>query len=119
MYEARRELIWRGAIAGKYAQHIRPHVDSDEEVQQTLDHWDDMFKAYWTRSGQIENMPDNLVNRLIKGMSSAGGADAIDAEIERFKAFADGGITELSLRLFDEPMAGLKILGERVLPALQ
>ena len=36
---------------------------------------------------------------------------------------ADGGqgfgLTELSIRLFDEPMDGLKMLGERVLPALQ
>lgn len=119
MYEARRELIWRGAIAGKYEHDIRTHVDSDAEVQQTLDHWNDMFKAYWTRSGHIENMPENLINRLINGMSSAGGLDAIDAEIERFKAFADAGVTELSLRLFDEPMAGLKILGEKVLPALR
>ena len=35
--EARRELIWRGAIAAKYDDDIRAHVDSDEEVQLVID----------------------------------------------------------------------------------
>lgn len=119
MYEARRELVWRGAIAARYEHDIRPHVDSDEEVQLTLDHWDDMFKAYWTRSGQIDGIPEDLVNRLIHGMSSAGGPDAIDREIERYRQFAKSGVTELCIRLFDDPMEGLKMLGEHVLPKLR
>jgi alkanesulfonate monooxygenase SsuD/methylene tetrahydromethanopterin reductase-like flavin-dependent oxidoreductase (luciferase family) len=119
MYEARRELIWRGAIAAKYAHDIRPHVDSDEEVQLTIDHWDDLFKAFWTRSGKIDGLPEDLVIRLISGMSSAGDMNNIDREIERYRQFATSGITELSLRLFDEPMAGLKMIGEHVLPALR
>jgi alkanesulfonate monooxygenase SsuD/methylene tetrahydromethanopterin reductase-like flavin-dependent oxidoreductase (luciferase family) len=119
LYEARRELIWRGAIAGKYAHDIRPHLDSDAEVQMVIDHWDAMFKAYWTRTGQIEGMPASVVNRLVHGMSSAGGLDAIDAEIERYQRFAASGVTELCIRLFDQPMDGLRMLGERVLPALR
>jgi len=119
MYEARRELVWRGAIAGKYAHDIRPHVDSDAEVQLVIDRWDAMFKAYWTRSGKIDGLPETIVNRMIHGMSSAGGLADIDAEIDRYRRFAASGVTELCIRLFDEPMAGLKMLGERVLPALR
>jgi alkanesulfonate monooxygenase SsuD/methylene tetrahydromethanopterin reductase-like flavin-dependent oxidoreductase (luciferase family) len=117
--EARRELIWRGAIAAKYAHDIRPHVDSDEEVQLVIDNWDNFFKAFWTRSGDIDNVPEETVNKLIAGMSSAGGLDSIDAEIERYQAFAKSGLTELSIRLFDDPMDGLKLIGERVLPKLR
>ncbi|MFW2404569.1 MAG: LLM class flavin-dependent oxidoreductase [Gammaproteobacteria bacterium] len=119
MYEARRELIWRGAIAAKYAHDIAPHVDGEDEVQAVIDNWDNFFKAFWTRSGKIDGVPEALVNKLIAGMSSAGDLSALDAEIERFKAFRDSGLTELSVRLFDEPMAGLKIIGDRVLPALR
>ena len=64
-------------------------------------------------------MPEDLVNRLIAGMASAGGPDDIDREIERYRGFADNGLTELSLRLFDDPMEGLRLIGERVLPALR
>lgn len=118
MREARRELVWRGAIAARYAQDIRPHLDSDEEVELVLQHWDDMFKAYWTRTGEIDGLPENIVSRMVHGMSSAGDFDDIDAEIERYKQFAASGVTELCIRLFDEPMEGLKMLGEHVLPAL-
>ncbi len=116
--EARRELIWRGAIAARYAHDIRPHLDSDEEVELVLAHWDAMFKAYWTRSGDIDGLPEPIVNRLIHGMSSAGDLHDIDAEIERYQQFARSGVTELCIRLFDDPMESLKLLGERVLPAL-
>jgi len=118
MYEARRELIWRGAIAAKYEHDIAPHVDGDDEVQAVIDNWDNFFKAFWTRSGKIDGISDDIVNKLIAGMSSAGDLGALDAEIERYEGFRDSGLTELSIRLFDEPMAGLKILGEHVMPAL-
>ncbi|MFQ5634788.1 MAG: LLM class flavin-dependent oxidoreductase [Gammaproteobacteria bacterium] len=119
MYEARRELIWRGAIAAKYEHEIAPHVDGDDKVRNVIDNWDNFFKAFWTRSGKIDGVPEETVNKLIAGMSSAGDFDALDAQIERYRAFRDSGLTELSLRLFDDPMDGLRIIGEHVLPALR
>ncbi len=59
----------------------------------------------------VWNLTEELVHRLIAGMASAGGLDAIDGEIERYQQFAAGGLTELSIRLFDNPMEGLKLLG--------
>ena len=79
---------------------------------------EEIRQAFRNRSGKIDSVPEDLLNRLIAGMSSAGDMDAIDREIERYKVFADGGLTELSLRLFDDPMAGLRMIGERVVPAL-
>ena len=117
--EARRELIWRGAIAGKYDHDIRPHVDSDAEVQLIIENWDNFFKAFWTRSGDIDNVPEETVNKLIAGMSSAGDISDIDREIERYQAFAKSGLTELSIRLFDDPVDGLRLIGEHVLPKLR
>jgi alkanesulfonate monooxygenase SsuD/methylene tetrahydromethanopterin reductase-like flavin-dependent oxidoreductase (luciferase family) len=119
MYEARRELIWRGAIAAKYAHEIRPYCHDDNEVQLVIDNWDNLFKAFWTRSGEIEGLPPELINRLIAGLSSAGDLDDLDRELERIRAFADSGLTELALRLFDEPMAGLNLIGRHVLPSLK
>ncbi|HJP39601.1 MAG: LLM class flavin-dependent oxidoreductase [Gammaproteobacteria bacterium] len=119
MYEARRELIWRGGIVAKAPHDIAPHVNGDDEVQLVIDNWDNFFKAFWTRSGKIDGVPESIVNNLIAGMSSAGDEDDIDRELERFRAFASSGLTELSLRLFDDPMDGLQMLGKHVLPALR
>jgi len=114
--EGNNELIWRGAIAAKYAHHIRPHVDSDEEVQLIIDNWDSFLQAFWKRDGEIPNVPEETTTKLLDGMSSWGDLSNIDQEIERFKAFEKTGLTELGLRLFDEPKDGLKLIGEYVMP---
>jgi alkanesulfonate monooxygenase SsuD/methylene tetrahydromethanopterin reductase-like flavin-dependent oxidoreductase (luciferase family) len=119
MYEARRELIWRGAIIGQIREEIRPHCQSDDEVQLIIDNWESLRIAFRSRSGKIDGIPEDLLNRLIHGMSSAGDRSDIDHEIERYQQFADSGLTELSIRLFDDPMEGLKMIGEHVLPALR
>ncbi len=119
MYEARRELIWRGAIIGRNREEIRTLCHDESEVDLVLDNWEDLRIAFRNRSGKIDSLPADLVNRLIAGMSSAGDLTDIDREVERYKQFADAGLTELSIRLFDDPMDGLRIIGEHVLPALQ
>ena len=119
MYEARRELIWRGAIIGQVLEDIRPFCHDDDELDLLVKHWDNLRVAFRNRSGVIEDIPPDLINRLIAGMASAGGLDAIDEQLERYKGMAAAGLTELDLRLFDDPMAGLKLIGEHVLPALR
>ncbi len=115
-YEARRELIWRGALIGREEHVLRKFINGDDELQIILDNWDNFRKASWTRSGEIEGVPEDLVNRLIAGLSSAGDINDLDAEIERFRGFRDAGLTELSVRLHDEPMEALQIIGKHVMP---
>jgi len=114
MYEARRELIWRGSLLPPFT--LSPFLDEADE-RLVIDHWDSFMKAYWTRSGNIEGVPGAIVNHLIAELSSAGTLDDIDAELERYRQFAAAGLTDLALRLFDDPMAGLKLIGEHVVPA--
>jgi alkanesulfonate monooxygenase SsuD/methylene tetrahydromethanopterin reductase-like flavin-dependent oxidoreductase (luciferase family) len=119
MYEARRELIWRGAVIGKEDEILMKFLHDETELKIVMDNWDNFRKACWTRSGNIEGVPEDIVNRLIDGLSSAGDMNDLDAELERFRQMKAGGLTELSLRLHDDPMDALKLIGEHVLPALR
>ncbi|HAH67035.1 MAG TPA: hypothetical protein DCL68_00720 [Gammaproteobacteria bacterium] len=121
MKEARRELIFRGSLLPPFSLH---HFLTDEEAQIVIDNYNagpnnEFAKAYISRSGVIENVPEDLVNKLIDDLSSAGDMGDIDKELERFYQFKEGGITDLSIRLFDDPWNGLKMIGEQVLPALK
>ena len=117
MYEARRELVFRGELLPpKY--DMLPYVTPDER-QLVIDKWQNFAKAFWTRTGKIDDVPESIVNRLIAACSSAGDLGDIDLQIERFRVFEKAGLTELSIRLFDEPMAGLKIVAEHVLPKFE
>ncbi len=119
MYEARRELIWRGAVIGKEEEILMKFLHDEKELGIVMDNWDNFRKACWTRSGNIEGVPEDIVNRMIEGLSSAGNLDDLDAEIDRFKQMRDAGLTELSLRLHDEPMEALGLIRDHVMPALR
>jgi hypothetical protein len=118
-WEARRELIWRGAVIGKEEHVLMKFCHDESELKIIMDNWENFRKAFWTNSGQIDGVPPDLVSRLIAGLASAGDLDDLDREIERYRGFAAAGLTELCLRLHEEPMEGLRIIGEHVLPALR
>ncbi|UCG72970.1 MAG: LLM class flavin-dependent oxidoreductase [Chromatiales bacterium] len=114
-HEARRELILRGYLGEQY---FEPFLDPDE-VQLMREHFKEFMDAFMNRSGVIENVPDSLVRKMIDNISFAGGLDAIDAAVDTLRAFADAGLTEIALRVHDDPADAIRLIGERVLPALQ
>ncbi len=113
-YEARRELVFRGSLLPPYSLH---HFLEPDEEKLVIDNWQSFAKAFWTRSGVVENVPERIVNHLVDELTCAGDLNDIDREIERLKKFEAAGLTDISIRLFDDPMAGLKMIGERVVPA--
>jgi alkanesulfonate monooxygenase SsuD/methylene tetrahydromethanopterin reductase-like flavin-dependent oxidoreductase (luciferase family) len=113
-YEARRELVFRGSLLPPYSLH---HFLEPDEEKLVIDNWQSFAKAFWTRSGVVDNVPERIVHHLVDELTCAGDLNDIDREIERLKKFEAAGVTDMSIRLFDDPMAGLKVFGERVMPA--
>ena len=114
--ESRRELAWRGR---KLDPDLLVNWISEEEAQFVQDNFDAYVTAYFDRSGIVKGVPDDINDRLMHGMTSTGGIEDIDREIERFKLFKTRGLTEIAMRLHEDPMDALKIIGERIVPALQ
>jgi alkanesulfonate monooxygenase SsuD/methylene tetrahydromethanopterin reductase-like flavin-dependent oxidoreductase (luciferase family) len=114
--ESRRELAWRGR---KLDPDLLINWLTEAECQFVADHFDAYVAAYFDRSGIVEGVPDEINDKLMHGMTSTGGLDDLDREIERFRIFQRNGLTEIALRLHDDPMEALRIIGERVVPALR
>jgi alkanesulfonate monooxygenase SsuD/methylene tetrahydromethanopterin reductase-like flavin-dependent oxidoreductase (luciferase family) len=114
--ESTRELPWR---ARKLDAELCALYLNADEVQLVRDKYEAYVAAWFDRSGKPKGIPESISNRLCEGLTSTGGLDALDREIERFKAFGKAGLTEISLRLHDDPMDALKIIGERVVPELR
>ena len=112
--EARRELILRGYLGEQY---FEPFLEP-EEIQLMREHFKEFMDAFMNRSGVIENVPDALVRKMIDNISFVGGLDAIDSAVETLRAFASAGLTEIALRVHDDPADAIRLIGERVLPAL-
>ena len=112
--EARRELILRGYL-GK--QYFEPFLEPDE-LQLMLDHFDDFLDAWKRGSAQINNVPDELVRKMVSNISFVGGLEAIDQALESLREFAAAGLTEIALRVHDDPADAIRLIGERIRPYL-
>ena len=114
--ESRRELAWR---ARKLEAELLAQVLDPEEVELVRNNYDRCVAAWFDRSGNIEGMPQEIPDRLCEYFTSTGGLEDLEREIERFRMFARAGLTEVALRLHDDPMEALEIIGQHVVPALR
>ena len=112
--EARRELMLRGWLGEQY---FAPFLD-EAEVKFMRDHEQDFLDAFLRGTDVIENVPDELVNKMIENISFVGGLDRIDDAIETLHAFADAGLTEIALRVHDDSADAIRLIGEHVIPEL-
>lgn len=116
--EAEREArIWLTVRGTLYPPYINEVLDPDEAavVSRNIRAF---TRAYNAKSDVIEGVPPEIVSKLARGCTSACGLDELDAEIERLRGFARAGLTELALRIYDQPERTIRLLGERVVPAL-
>jgi len=114
--EAHREI----AIRGRYLHNeFISHLLDPEQCQVVRDNFAAFIQAFRDRSGNIQGVPDEIVRPLVHGMTATGDLNDLDREIERFRQFEAMGLTEISLRLNDDPMDALQIIGEHVVPALR
>ncbi len=117
MHEARVGLFARAEV-------IPPHIGLDhlldaEEAQIVRDNYRNFLLAGVTGSGDIKDVAPELVQKLIDNVASAGDYGDIDREVARFKAMEAAGLTDLALRVFDDPWQSLEILRERVIPQFE
>ncbi|MDH4023642.1 MAG: LLM class flavin-dependent oxidoreductase [Gammaproteobacteria bacterium] len=113
--EARRELITRGYLAEQY---FAPFLDP-EELALVRRNFRAFLKAFHDRSGRIEGVPEPLVNKMVSNISLVGGLDAVDKAVDTLREFARTGVTEIALRIHDDPADAIRLIGERIAPALR
>ena len=114
MYEARCKLFSRAEV-------IPPNIGLDhlctpEEAQLVRDKFRSFLMAEITGSGEIKDVPPELVQKLIDHVCSAGDLGDIEREVERFKKMEQSGITDLAIRVFDDPWESLEMITTHVMP---
>jgi alkanesulfonate monooxygenase SsuD/methylene tetrahydromethanopterin reductase-like flavin-dependent oxidoreductase (luciferase family) len=112
--EARRELIIRAWLQKEWLTAFMSEAEA-EFVQQRKAAF---LKAYREKTGNIEGVPADIVNKLIGALTITTTTDRLETAIDRLKQFEAAGLDEIALRLHDDPAASIRIIGERVIPAL-
>lgn len=112
--EARPWLCVRGTI---YPKYIRDVLDEDEAAIVTAN-LSSFAKAYYSKSPEIEGVPDAIVDKIIDGAVSASPLSEIDREVARFRSFESAGLNQIALRVYDEPEQAIRMIGEHIVPSL-
>lgn len=117
--EAEREArIWLTVRGTLYPPYIDDVLDPDDAaiVNRNINAF---IRAYNRKSDVIEGVPAAIVQKLVQRCTSAVPLAEIDREIERLREFERAGLTEIALRIYENPDETIRILGERVVPALR
>jgi 5,10-methylenetetrahydromethanopterin reductase len=112
--EARTYLAVRGTI---YPDYIGDVVDEDEAAIVTANEAS-FLKAYMAKSPDIEGVPDEILTKIVDRGVSASPLSDIDREVERMREFAAAGLTEIALCVYSNPEQAIRVIGERLVPAL-
>jgi alkanesulfonate monooxygenase SsuD/methylene tetrahydromethanopterin reductase-like flavin-dependent oxidoreductase (luciferase family) len=112
--EARTWLTVRGTL---YPPYLADVLGPDEAALVTRN-INAFIRAYNRKSDVIEGVPRKIVQKLVDRCTSAVAIADLDREIERLREFGRAGLTDIALRIYEDPAATIRLLGERVVPAL-
>jgi len=113
--EACREMLLRGLLEPWYLESFL----SPEDCAVVAEKKQAFFQAYRDKSGVIRDVPEHIVDALIANFTFTGTPEEIERRLPELQAFADAGVTELNFRLHDDPADAIRLIGERVIPALR
>jgi 5,10-methylenetetrahydromethanopterin reductase len=112
--EARRELLLRGLLERWYLETFLSPEDCELVERNKMA----FFKAYRDRSGVIAGVPEPVVDACLANLTFTGTPADIESRLPELQAFKDAGVGELCFRLHDDPADAIRLIGERIVPAL-
>lgn len=113
--EARIWLALRGVLLRRNHHYFMNDADMDlVEAKRGA-----FFDALRRRSPDIEGVPERIIDLLVDNLTSCAALSEIDKEIERLREFQAAGLTEIALRIYENPAETIRVIGERVAPALR
>ncbi|MDH5275332.1 MAG: LLM class flavin-dependent oxidoreductase [Gammaproteobacteria bacterium] len=113
--EARTYLMARGTIWEPYIHD----VVTPDEATVVARHYPAFVRAYDRRSPDIQGVPEDILAKIVeRGVSASAVAD-IDFEIERLREMHRAGVTGVVLCLYNDAAEAIRVIGERVVPALR
>ena len=113
-HEARNRLVLRGMLKPRY---ISPFLN-EADVELVRDHMPSFYKAFYRGEAEIENVPTPIVDTLVENLTLTATTDDLDERLEVLHDFAAAGLTHITLGLHDNPAEAIRLIGERVIPAL-
>ena len=111
-------LGWIGFRAIFREYMMREFMDADE-FQQILDHIPQIYAMAPKNESYVEGLDDELLERCVDHLTLTGTTENLDGIIEHLLEYKELGVTEICIELKKHQAKNIKLLGERILPAIQ
>lgn len=113
--EARRKLWVRGIW--ERARNA-PFIDAAacDVVEKNLP---GLALAYQRGEDPASVVPRKILDALVDGLTLTGSSDNLTPVVDELLAFRRAGVTEIGLRLYADPEAAIRLVAERIAPALK
>ncbi|MGI9291310.1 MAG: LLM class flavin-dependent oxidoreductase [Gammaproteobacteria bacterium] len=112
--EARMEMIWRGLLQ---PWHTEPFLGPEDAA--LVDSKRDAFlQAFLQRTPQIQGVPESVIESLVDNLTFTGGPDDIQSIADRLNEFSEAGLDAVTLKVHGDAHEAIRLIGERLVPAL-
>jgi hypothetical protein len=113
--EARRKLWVRGIW--ERARNA-PFIDAAacDVVEKNLP---GLALAYQRGEDPARVIPQEILDALVDGLTLTGRSDDLTPLLDELLAFRRAGVTEISLRLYGDPAAAIRLVAERIAPEVR
>jgi len=112
--EARQWLAVRGGLTRPYIDPILSKEDADFVAANVRK----FFEAMNKDTHVIEGVPDRILDTLVEELTCTGTIAELDRQIEKLQALKEAGLNEIALRIYRDPASSIRLIGEKVAPAL-
>jgi len=112
--EARRWLVLRGIFRPWVLETFLDAAD----VALVMRSADAFWNAFRNASPIVDGVPDEILDALLAQFAFVGDYDDVERQIDKLRQFSAAGLDAIALRLYTDPAESIRMIGERIVPAL-
>ena len=114
-HEAKRWIGFRAI----FREYMMREFMSAEDFAIVLEHIPAIYAMAAKDEDSVEGLPDRLLDDCVDHLTLTGGVDELDRIIEHLLEYKAIGVTDVCIELKKHQAHGIRLLGERVLPAIR
>ena len=115
MNEAKQWLGYRGL----FRRWVITSFMSDQEYDVIEAHKKEIYQMPILKTSSVPGVPDILLEKLVDHLTLTGHVSEVDQKIEHLLELKQAGLTDVALELREDPATSIKLIGEKVIPALK
>lgn len=114
-HEAKRWIGFRAL----FREYMMSEFMGPEDFQLILDHVPQIYAMAAKDADSVDGLPDRILDDCVDHLTLTAATDDMDHVLEHLLQLKAAGCTEISLELKKHQAHGIRLIGERVIPALQ